>query len=77
MIATMCLLNVATILQGGPVILCSLPPKVRQVKEYIIMKGGHLFGAWTHIQSGRVGTWPLSHVPNSEEVLSEALLSTS
>ena len=64
MMATMWHLNVATIWQGKPLILCSLPLKGRQVKDYTVVRGGHSSGAHAYIQGRGAGIWPLPNVPS-------------
>ena len=49
--AAMCHLNVASVWWGESVVLCSLIPKGRQVRDYIATKGGCSSGAWAYTQS--------------------------
>ena len=50
MMATMCHLNAATVWQSKPIILHVLPPKGRQVREYIAVRSSHLLGVQMHVQ---------------------------
>ena len=56
MIAAMCSLNVSTVCQGEPIILCSLSLKGRQVRDYINVEGGCFSGAQTYTKGRGAGT---------------------
>ena len=73
----MCCLNAATAWWAGPIILHSLPPKGRQVREYITARGCHSSSAWAYTKGRAAGMQPLSNMPSSEEGLSEAQVSMS
>ena len=52
MVSAMCNLTAAIVWQGKPIMLHILPPKGRQVRDYIAMRNSHQSGAQMHVQVG-------------------------
>ena len=72
MMAMMHSITTAMVWGGEPIVLCILPPKGRQVREYIATRGSHPSGAQTHVQGRGDSIWPLPTVPSLGKWLLEA-----
>ena len=72
MMAVACHLMAVTVWWGEPVVLCILPQRSRQVREYITKRSSHPSGALKHMWCGGVGIQPLPSMPSRDEGLSEA-----
>ena len=51
---------------------CILPPKDRQVRDYVAMRISHLSGTQMHVQGRVMGIQPLPNMPSLDKGLSEA-----
>ena len=72
MMAMMCCLTAAKICWDEPIMLCILPHKGRQVREYVTMRSSSPSVTQTNVQGWRVGIWPLSNLPSQDKGPSEA-----
>ena len=76
MMAMMCHLTAAMIWWDEPIVLCILPPKGRQVREYVTMRSSHQSHTQMYIQGRGMGTQPLPNMHHLDKGPSEAQEST-
>ena len=74
--AVMCSLTAAMVWWGEPIMLHIPLPKVRQVREYIAMRGSHPSGTQAHVEGKGEGIWPLPRLPSLDKVPLEDQAST-
>ena len=63
MIAVVHHLTLAMVWQGKPIRHCILPPKGKQVREYVTVRSSHQYGTQMYVQDRGVGTRPLPTYP--------------